>query len=184
MTFSTSYKWNYAVLVFLWLLMSLSVTSSSFTHVVTCVRISFLFESESESVSRSVMSDSLEPCGLWPARLLCPWDSLGKNTGVGCHSLLQEIFPLQGLNLGVLRCRWILHLLSHQGRMILCCVDGPQFVCLSFTSWWALGCFHLLSTVDKDTCTFKLGLIHQLTCFKHLKIWWKEYIKFLRSIKP
>ena len=30
--------------------------------------------------------------------LLCPWDSLGKNTGVGCHALLQGIFPTQGLN--------------------------------------------------------------------------------------
>ena len=30
----------------------------------------------------SVMSNSLGPCGLWPARLLCPWDSPGKNTGV------------------------------------------------------------------------------------------------------
>ena len=33
-------------------------------------------------------------------RLLCPWDSPGKNTGVGCHSLLLGIFPTQGLNPG------------------------------------------------------------------------------------
>ena len=33
-----------------------------------------------------------------PTRLLCPWDSPGKNTGVGCHTLLQGIFPTQGLN--------------------------------------------------------------------------------------
>ena len=32
------------------------------------------------------MSESLQPCGLSPARLLCPWDSPGKNTGVGCHA--------------------------------------------------------------------------------------------------
>ena len=50
-------------------------------------------------ISRSVMSDSLQPHGLWPARLLCPQNSPGKNTGVGCHSLLQGIFPTQGLNL-------------------------------------------------------------------------------------
>ena len=37
-----------------------------------------------------------------PARLLCPWDSPGKNTGVGCHALLQGIFPTQGLNLHLL----------------------------------------------------------------------------------
>ena len=39
----------------------------------------------------------LGPCG-WtlPGRLLCPWDSPGQNTGVGCHALLQGIFPTQG----------------------------------------------------------------------------------------
>ena len=37
----------------------------------------------------SVVSDSVQPYGLKPARLLCPWDSPGKNTGVGCHFLLQ-----------------------------------------------------------------------------------------------
>ena len=47
-----------------------------------------------------------------PARLLCPWDSLGKNTRVGCHFLLQGIFPTQGLNPGLLHCRQILYCLS------------------------------------------------------------------------
>ena len=40
----------------------------------------------------------LWPHGRWPAKLLCPWDSPGKNTGVGCHFLLQELFPIQGSN--------------------------------------------------------------------------------------
>ena len=40
-------------------------------------------------VSHSVMSDSLQPHGLQPASLLCPWNSPGKNTGVGYHFLLQ-----------------------------------------------------------------------------------------------
>ena len=40
----------------------------------------------------------LWPHGLQPTRLLCPWDFPGKSTGVGCHFLLQEIFPTQGLN--------------------------------------------------------------------------------------
>ena len=39
---------------------------------------------------------TLWPHGLQPARLLCPWDSPGKNTGVGCQALLQEICPTQG----------------------------------------------------------------------------------------
>ena len=41
------------------------------------------------------MSDSLWPHELQLGRLLCPWDSPGKNTGVGCHALLQGIFPTQ-----------------------------------------------------------------------------------------
>ena len=43
-------------------------------------------------------------------------DSPGKNAKVGCHALLQGIFPTQGLNPGILHCRWILYRLSHQGN--------------------------------------------------------------------
>ena len=53
---------------------------------------------EAESDSRSVMPDSATTHGLQSTWLLCPWNSLGKNTGVGCHSLLQGIFPIQGSN--------------------------------------------------------------------------------------
>ena len=49
-------------------------------------------------LSHIVMSNSLLPYGLLPARLLCPRDFLGKNTGMGCHFLLQGIFLTQGLN--------------------------------------------------------------------------------------
>ena len=61
----------------------------------------------------SVVSDSTTPwTGLWPSRLLCPWDfdSLSNNTGVGSHSdiLLQGIFPTQGLNPGLLLCKQLL----------------------------------------------------------------------------
>ena len=42
-------------------------------------------------------------------------DSLGKNTGVGCHVLLQGIFPTQGSNSDLPHCMWILYCLSHQG---------------------------------------------------------------------
>ena len=57
-----------------------------------------------ESASPSVVSDSFPPHGLHR-----PWDSPGQNTGVCCHSLLQGIFPTQGLNPG-LQCRQILYL--------------------------------------------------------------------------
>ena len=52
---------------------------------------------EHESASLPVMSDSV-PRGLQYTRLLCRWDSPGKNTRVGCYFLLQGIFPTQGLN--------------------------------------------------------------------------------------
>ena len=50
-------------------------------------------------------------------RLLHPWDFPGTNTGVGCLFLLQEIFPTQELNPGLLHCRQILSNLSHQGSL-------------------------------------------------------------------
>ena len=49
-------------------------------------------------LNHPVLSNSLQPHGLWPTRLLCPWDFLGKNNGVGCHFLLTGIFPTQGSN--------------------------------------------------------------------------------------
>ena len=51
--------------------------------------------------------------------LLCPWGFPGKDIGVGCHSLLQEVFPTQGLNPGLLLCRQILYRLSHLGALML-----------------------------------------------------------------
>ena len=79
------------------------------------LHLTFWGLNESESVSHSVVSNSLRPHGLQPSRLLCPWNSPGKNTGVSNHSLCQGIFSTQGLNTGLLHSRWILHYLSHQG---------------------------------------------------------------------
>ena len=62
-----------------------------------------------QCVSRSVLSESLQPHGLQPARLLYPWNSPGKNTGVGRHFLLQGIFPTQRSNPGLLHCRQIVY---------------------------------------------------------------------------
>ena len=56
-----------------------------------------------------------EPPGK-PTRLPRPWDSPGKNTGVGCHFLLRGIFPTQGSNSHLLLGRQILYCLSHQGN--------------------------------------------------------------------
>ena len=59
----------------------------------------------------------LQPCGLQPIRSLCPWNYPDKNTGVDYHSLIQEIFQTQGLDLGLLHCRRFLYPLplSHKG---------------------------------------------------------------------
>ena len=69
--------------------------------------------------SARVHAQSLSRVGLFvtsrtePTRLLCPWDSPGKKTGVGCYALFQGIFQLQGSNPCLL---WLLHC-----RHILCC---------------------------------------------------------------
>ena len=74
------------------------------------------------SESHSVVSDSLQP----------PWNSPGQNTGVGSLSLLQGIFPTEGLNPGPLHCTQILYQLSHKG--------SPYIGLLAFYYWaiWVL----------------------------------------------
>ena len=61
-------------------------------------------------VAKSWLSRSHGPS---PARLFCPWYSPGMNTGMGCHFLLQEIFPTQESNPGLLHCSQILYWLSY-----------------------------------------------------------------------
>ena len=78
-----------------------------FIFVCICIHIHVL--------SRSVTHNSLRPHRLQSARLLCPWDFPGKNTGVSCHALLHGIFPTQGSNPGLPHCRQILYHLSHRG---------------------------------------------------------------------
>ena len=89
--------------------------SKNYTNKYDAVNIELFYSnvlSHCVCVSRSVMSDSLRPHGVQPTRLLCPWNSPGKNTGVGSHSLLQGIFLTQELSLGFLHCRQILYHLS------------------------------------------------------------------------
>ena len=67
-------------------------------------------------------------------RLLCPWNFPGKNIGVGSHSLLQGIFPIQGLNPSPLHCSQILYLLSHKGPPVFYtwhnCLEGHPKYCM------------------------------------------------------
>ena len=99
----------------------------------------------------SVMSYTLWPHGLQPARLLCPWDSPGKNARVGCHFLLQEIYPTQGSNPCLLHC-WQFFTAEPSGRK------------------WGSGC------KDSSPFTPRPGQLWALTytaCSCHLQEWTK-----------
>ena len=63
------------------------------------------------------------PHGPWPTRLLCPWDSAGKNTGVGCHFLLQEMLLTQRSDPRLLHRQASSLPLSHQGNPL--CHESP-----------------------------------------------------------
>ena len=91
--------------------------SSRFTYVV-------------KSQSRSVVSNSLQPC-----ELHSPWNSPGQNPGVGSLSLLQGIFPTHGSNPGLSHCINLSGTLFHQ---VLPSVEESE------VSGWkviAIGCF-------------------------------------------
>ena len=83
---------------------------------------------ECECESHSVVSDSLQPYGLYS-----PWNSPGKNTGVGSLSLLQGTFPAQRSNPGLLHCGRILYQVSHKGRPRI--VEWVAYPFSSGSSW-------------------------------------------------
>ena len=98
------------------IILSLITSESYFHQTKLCKKIILVLKDEkwkSEWVARSC--PTLQAHGLWFTRLFCPWDSSGKNTGEGCHSLLQRIFPIQVSSLYPLHFRQILYCLSHQG---------------------------------------------------------------------
>ena len=88
-------------------IVSILMTRALFLLILACLDLE---HSVCVCESHSVVSDSLCPHGQYSA-----WNSPGQNTGVGSLSLLQGIFPTQGLNPGLLHCRHILYQLSHQG---------------------------------------------------------------------
>ena len=70
-------------------------------------------------------------------KLLSPWDFQGKSTGVGCHFLLQGIFPTQGSNLGLSHCRQTLYHLSHQGSPGVCSLACLVLNCFTTMSYFS-----------------------------------------------
>ena len=97
---------------------------------------------KSESESRSVMSNSLRPHGLYS-----PWNSPGQNTRMGSPSIFQGIFPTQGSNQGLLHCRRILCQLSHKGRP-------------SWFTFWSLYLFSLLKQAKRNRIGHKCLYSH------------------------
>ena len=77
-----------------------------------------------------------------PTRLLCPWDSLGKNTRVGCHALLQGIFPTRGSN------PCLLSLLHWQAGSLPLMPPGKQFSLSAFCS-----VFHSSARIPDSTAS-------------------------------
>ena len=96
----------------------------------------------------SVVSDSLQLYGLQPSRLLCPWDSPGKNTRGYSHFLLQGIFPTQGSNLHLF-CLWAANSLTVRSQPL----GGGEGV------------------VQGIIRGIKMPLVAgDLSCFQHLKV--------------
>ena len=98
--------------------------------------------------SHSVVSESLQPHGLYPTRLLRPWDFPGQNTGVGCHFLLQRIFPTQGSNPGLPHCRQTLYHLSHK---------------INFQKWWDLNLLNVLMLKFSSAFEIKVKKFNKLS---------------------
>ena len=108
-----SRSWNHiSVLVFSMASSLLSVFTNWATMDLFWPTTVWIYNSTASSFHQKkgkvAQSDSFQPHGLWPNRLLCPWKSPGKNTVVDCHSLLQGIFPIHRSNLGLPHSRRIL----------------------------------------------------------------------------
>ena len=100
-----------------------------------------------------------QPHELEPARLLCIWDSPGKNTGVGCHALLQGIFLTQRSNPCVLHCR----------RILYCWATWETLICHSVSSV-AQSCPTLCDPMDDNMPG--LPVHHQLPEFTQTHAHW------------
>ena len=130
----------------------------------------------------SVMYDSLQQHKLEPTSLLCPYNFPGKNTGVGCHFLLQGIFPIQGLN------PRLLHLGHWQADWVTWNLRGEL---AAHTSLYLCFVFPLNVTKWRKVWSilkrFSFQFLHHFydIYFAHISIMKPyEYINILIEIKP
>ena len=112
---------------------------------------------------RSVVSKSL-----WPHGLYSPCNSPGQNTEVGSLSLLQGIFPTQGLNPGLLCCRWILYQLSYKGSPLRCKGQEKSNPALSPSRWWESSPCPLLPQLASGWVNFRLRFL--LSCTMEIEM--------------
>ena len=91
---------------------------------------------------------TLRPHGLQPSRVLCPWDFPGKNTGVGCHALLQGIFQTQKSNPN-LSCigRHVLYHQRHLGSPRICVLNTYSLSCFTCFHFRLNGIYSLLFSI-------------------------------------
>ena len=128
------------------------------------------------------MSESLWPYGLWPTRLLCPWDSPGTNTGVDSLFLLQEIFLTQGSNLH------LLGLLHWQAGSLPLAPPGKPKIALSccillsfskdnFTEQWILDLFLSPLSATREALPF-LVIVNKAAMYMGVQIflWDTDFI--------
>ena len=127
------------------------------------------------------MFDLQWPHGLYPARLLCPWDFPDKNTEVGWHFFLQGIFPTQRLNPHLLHLQTESLPLSHQRSPLA--INGIIFYAASWVWFLMLGKMHLDSSiffflmhVTVCLCIHQLNNIHGIS-----KFWWVQIIFYKHS---
>ena len=112
---------------------------------------------KSKNVSHSVVCGSLQAHGLWPVRLLYPWDSPGKYIGVDCHVFLQVIFLTQKSNPGFLHCRQVLYCLSHQASPAWFMYTFDELLQILSSMSIKYLCFKMQKTknkVSKDNCIY------------------------------
>ena len=138
----------------------------------------------------SVVSNSLRPYGLYLDRLLCPWDSPGKNTGVGSYARLQGIFLTQGSNTHLFSS---VQLLNHV-RFFVTPWTAARQASLSITNTQSLLKLMSIESVMPSNhlslyCPLLLlpSLLPSIRVFSNesvLRIRWPKYWSFSFSISP
>ena len=112
------------------------------------------------SAIASVMSDSLQPFGLQPTRLLCPWDSPSKDTGVGCQAHPQRIFPNQESNPGFL---CLLH--WQMGSLPLAPLGKP--ICMYTYMYFYFLQLSLILKTPSGISVISFNYIYNILFYKH-----------------